>query len=64
MPKITLKAARVNAGYTQQEVAEQLNVAISTVRNWENDVTTPKLSLFVQLCKLYQIPMDVIFFKK
>ena len=35
MPKITLKAARVNAGLTQQEVANELDVALSTVRNWE-----------------------------
>lgn len=63
MPKITLKAARVNAGLTQQDVAKELNVAISTVRNWENGVTTPRLAYFVQLCKLYNMPMDGIFFE-
>ncbi len=62
MPKITLRAARVNAGLTQQEVADELGVALSTVRNWENGTTTPKLPYFVQLCQIYNIPMDGIFF--
>lgn len=62
MPKITLKAARVNAGLTQQDVADKLDVALSTVRNWETGVTTPKLAHFVKLCQLYDMPMDGIFF--
>ena len=63
MPKITLKAARVNAGLTQQEVANELDVALSTVRNWENGTTMPKLPYFVKLCQLYNMPMDSIFFE-
>ena len=35
MPKITLKAARVNAGYTQDTLAEKLKVSRATVNAWE-----------------------------
>ena len=63
MPKLTLKAARVNAGYTQQGVADNMHVALSTVRNWENGTTSPKISQFVKLCRLYNTPMDGIFFE-
>lgn len=63
MPKLTLKAARVNAGYTQQDVADNMHVALSTVRNWENGTTSPKISQFVKLCHLYNTPMDGIFFE-
>lgn len=63
MPKLTLKAARVNAGYTQHDVADNMHVALSTVRNWENGTTSPKLSQFVKLCRLYNTPMDCIFFE-
>ncbi len=63
MTKITMKAARVNAGLTQQDVANELDVAPSTVRNWESGVTTPKLAHFVRLCQLYKVPMDGIFFE-
>lgn len=35
MPKISLKAARVNAGFTQDELAEKLKVSRATVNAWE-----------------------------
>lgn len=35
MPKLTLTAARVNAGYSQGELAEKLKVSRATVNAWE-----------------------------
>lgn len=35
MPKISLEAARVNAGLTQKELAEKLGVSNTTIVNWE-----------------------------
>lgn len=35
MPKITLKAARVNAGLTQGQMADRLGVSLRTVVAWE-----------------------------
>ena len=35
MPKITLKAARVNAGLTQDETAHALGKTKQTIVNWE-----------------------------
>lgn len=64
MSKITLKAARVNAGLTQGEVAEMLDVAKSTIRNWEKGTTLPKLPQFVELCRIYNVSFDNIFFDK
>lgn len=63
MPKITLKAARVNAGLSQKEVAERMEVAQSTIRNWENGHTDPKLPQFMMLCQLYNVSCDNIFFE-
>lgn len=34
--KITLAAARVNAGMTQEEVAKEMHVSKNTIVNWEN----------------------------
>lgn len=34
--KITLKAARVNAGLTQKQLATLMNRDVTTVWNWEN----------------------------
>lgn len=41
MKKITLKAARVNAGLTQEEAAQAINVTGRTLISWENGVTYP-----------------------
>jgi len=60
--KITLEAARVNAGFTQKEVAEKLNVNVGTVQNWESGKTKPSIEKFAALCNLYACPMDVIYF--
>ena len=42
--RITLAAARVNAGYTQAEVAAILHIGKQTLCNWENGKTEPKTS--------------------
>ena len=63
MPQITLKAARVNAGFTQLAVAEKLGISISTVKNWEKGKTFPKQPMIEKLCELYGVAYDNIFFK-
>ena len=62
MPKITLKAARVNAGYTQKEVAKILNASNKTVGNWENGASFPRADQIESLCGLYGVPYDSINF--
>lgn len=62
MPKITLKAARVNANLSQQEAARRLGVAVSTLRNWEAGKTFPNQPKIEKLCEVYGIPFDVLFF--
>ena len=41
MPKISLEAVRVNAGYNQKEWAEIFGVSNVTVVNWEKGKTEP-----------------------
>lgn len=60
--KITLKAARVNAGLTQKEVAEKMGVSIQTINKWENNLKIVKLGSFNKLCKLYNKNVNEIFF--
>ncbi len=64
MPKISLKAARVNSGFTQRDVAEKLNVTKKTVSSWESGKTMPKLDKIEALCSLYNISFDSLFFVK
>ena len=60
--KITLGAARVNAGLTQKEVANIMKVSNKTVGNWENYITSPSIAQAEKLCSLYEIPYDNISF--
>ena len=38
-----MKKARINAGLTQEQVAESLGVSRQTISNWENDKTYPDI---------------------
>lgn len=58
--KITLRAARVNAGLDQADVARELGVNIATVSSWETGKTQPSLENFHKLCQLYHWPEDQI----
>ena len=37
--QITLAAARVNAGFTQEEVAKKMGISKQTIINWEKGVS-------------------------
>lgn len=62
MPKITLKAARVNMGMTQKEAAEKLNISNKTLCNWENGVSVPKADKIDTICGLYNVSYDNLIF--
>ena len=62
--QISLAAARVNAGLTQDEVAERLKVSNKTVSNWEKGVAAPSAATLYVLSVLYGIPADNIFLSK
>ena len=64
MPQITLKAARVNANLSQKEAAKALDIAPSTLRNWESGKTFPRQDQITALCELYKVNFDNIFFGK
>ena len=61
MKKITLKAARVNAGLTQEEAAQAINVTGRTLISWENGVTYPTVDKLLRLCNLYDVQVGDIF---
>lgn len=61
-PKITLAAARVNAGFTQKKAAKELGVCQKTLQNYESGVQVPDWDMVNKIEKLYQFPADFIFF--
>lgn len=59
--RITLAAARVNAGLTQAEVAKLMRVSKQTVCNWEKGKTEPSISQATALSDIYNLKLDYIF---
>lgn len=59
--KITLAAARVNAGLTQDDVAKTMHVSKTTIVNWENGNTELSASALMALSDLYKWPIKNIF---
>lgn len=63
-PKISLEAARVNAGLQQREAAESLGITAATLRSWENGDTMPDIDKAMEISDLYKYPLSYIFFGK
>lgn len=60
--KISLAAARVNAGLTQSEVAKIMHVSPNTLVSWEKKKSEPSVSQGRALAKLYGVSLDNIIF--
>lgn len=59
--QISLAAARVNAGMTQDDAAKEMRVSKQTVVNWEHGRTEPTISQCRMLSRLYNMPLEYIF---
>jgi len=60
--KITLKAARVNAGLKQSDVEKKLGFSHTTLVCWESGKRVPRADLLAALCDLYGVSMADIAF--
>ena len=59
-PKITLKAARINAGYTQDGATHAIGKTKQTIVNWERGITEIKWKDLATLSELYQMPPEYL----
>ena len=60
MPKISIKAARVNAGLTQEKAARQLGISPDTLARYEKESGKLSLEMFRKLADLYKIPVNYL----
>ena len=60
--KITLKAARVNKGLTQEFVANQLHINKGTLINYEKYRTIPDIETAKAIASLYGVSVDDLIF--
>lgn len=57
---ISLRAARVDIGLTQQQMADKLDVNKKTVQLWEMGKTVPKVDKVDAICELLGRSYDEI----
>lgn len=55
-----LKQARIQAGLTQEKLAEKMNVSTVSVQNWESGKTKVRESKLRKLSYFYNIPLDTL----
>ena len=62
MTKVTLKAARINAGLNQHQAASLLKISRATLVKWEQGKTFPDAPAIDRICSLYGLHYDNISF--
>lgn len=53
-----LKDTRIKAKFTQEEIAEELNVSRQTISNLENEKSYPDIISVIELSDFYSISLD------
>lgn len=62
LAEITLAAARVNKGYTQEEAAKLIGVTADTLRNYEKGRTFPDIAVIKRIEDVYGVPYSQLKF--
>ena len=62
MGKITLRAARVNAGFTQAQAAKLIGISKYTLLKYERGTTLPNVKTLKRIEELYKIPFEDLTF--
>ena len=53
-----IKQLRAGKGWTQAELAKELNVSEDAVSKWENGKNMPSLEDVVHLSKIFDVPIE------
>lgn len=55
-----LAEIRKDHGDTQLALAQKLHIALSTVRSWEQEKSSPSHEMLVAVCRLYGVSSDYL----
>ena len=59
-PKISLAAARVNAGMMQKDAAQKIGIALNTLKRYEAGKSIPRVDMLEKISLVYGYPMEYI----
>lgn len=51
--RLTLKAIRVNKGWTQEEASKEIGISVDTLRNYENGKSYPDIPILKRIEEAY-----------
>lgn len=51
---------RQKLGWSQSQLAKELDVNVKTVKNWENEVSDPSVKNIVRLTQLFSVTADYL----
>ena len=57
----TLQKLRKSFGYTQEKLAEEIEVSTRYIGDIEQDTAKPSYEVLIKICNLYNISLDQIF---
>lgn len=58
---LKLRKAR---GLTQEDIAKKLNISAQAVSKWENDISSPDISLLPEIASIFNITIDELLGKE
>lgn len=56
-----IKNLRKEHGFTQDDLAEKLNISPQAVSRWENEISMPDISQILPIAALFEVSTDVLF---
>ena len=60
--KISLRALRINAGFTLKEASKKLSISSETLRSYENKKTHPDFKKLSEILSLYNVKYgDIVY---
>ncbi len=60
--KLTLKALRINKGYTQEQAAQLIGISVETLAKYEKGITYPDIPVLKKIEETYGTKYDNINF--
>lgn len=60
--KFTLKALRINKGYSQEKAATLIGISVETLANYEKGTTYPDIPILKKIEEVYETKYDNINF--
>ena len=58
--QMSIKALRVNNGYTQEALAQKLGVNVKTISEWENNKVEVKPLTIFAIAYVFKVDADII----